>query len=204
MFIQTLLNAWLIMNPTSRKTGVKNRVSGVKGKTFSFDVCAECNLICCQDANPPLTASRIKMVREFLEIHNFPLDDIFIAEEYTHPSADSEGFCVFYSREAKKCRIHQVKPETCKAGPITFDINPVTRKVEWFLKKGCLCALAEKLFGDEFGFKDHFEEAKVELMKLICDLGSGDLEAILKIDEPQTFKVGETDLPAKVIEKLGL
>jgi Fe-S-cluster containining protein len=183
---------------------VKNKVSGLKGKTFSFDVCEDCKLICCQDANPPLTASRIKIVREFFKTNNFPLGDVFIAEEYIHPSADSGGFCFFYSKEDKKCRIHHVKPETCKAGPFTFDINPLTRKVEWFLKKGCLCALAEKLFGDKIAFRDHFNEAKVELMKLICDLDSSELKAILKIDEPQTFKVGETDLPAKVIEKLGL
>jgi len=30
------------------------------------------------------------------------------------------------------------------------------------------------------------------------------LQAILRIEEPQTVKIGEDDLPAAIVEKLGL
>jgi hypothetical protein len=53
-------------------------------------------------------------------------------------------------------------------------------------------------------FKAHFNVAKEELLKLICGLDSKALQAILKIEEPQTVKIGEEDLPEEVIKKLGL
>ena len=62
-----------------------------------------------------------------------------------------------------KCSVHPVKPETCVSGPITFDINFRTKKVEWFLKKSEICAFAGILYKDKAAFKDHFEVAKKEL-----------------------------------------
>ena len=100
--------------------------------------------------------------------------------------------------------MHSVKPETCVSGPITFDINFSTKKIEWFLKKSELCAFAGILYNDKAAFINHFEVAKKELTKLICQINGDELRAIVKIDEPQTFKVGEDDLPALVVKKLDL
>ena len=47
-----------------------------------------------------------------------------------------------------------------RAGPITFDINFKTKKVEWFLKKAEICAYAGVLYKNKAAFKDHFEVAK--------------------------------------------
>jgi hypothetical protein len=46
--------------------------------------------------------------------------------------------------------------------------------------------------------------AKKQITALIKQLSADELRAIVKIDEPQTFKVGEDDLPTEVVEKLGL
>ncbi len=100
--------------------------------------------------------------------------------------------------------VHPVKPETCVSGPITFDINFKNMKVEWFLKKSELCAFAGVLYKDKAAFKEHFGVAKKQITELIKQLGVDELRAIVKIDEPQTFKVGEEDLPAQVVRKLGL
>ena len=100
--------------------------------------------------------------------------------------------------------VHSVKPETCRAGPVTFDINFSTKKVEWFLKKTEICAFAGELYRDKAAFKSHFEEAKKELTQLIRELDSEELRAIVKIEEPCTFKIGEDDLPLEVVQKLGL
>jgi len=64
-------------------------------------------------------------------------------------------------------RVHSVKPETCRAGPVTFDVNFKTRKVEFYLKKGSICALAEVLYKNKTGFEQHFEVAKEEILQLI-------------------------------------
>ena len=100
--------------------------------------------------------------------------------------------------------MHQVKPETCRAGPVTFDIDFATEKIEWFLKKSEICPLAGVLYENPAIFKGHFEAAKTEIMPLVQQLSADELRAIVKIEEPYTFKIGEDDLPLEVAKKLGL
>jgi Fe-S-cluster containining protein len=172
------------------------------GKTYSFDVCSLCKLMCCQGANPPLTNSRKKTIETYLDEKEVFFRSFFVQEDYAHPAADAEDFCMLYSRENGKCRVHPVKPETCRAGPITFDIDLKTGKIEWFLKKSEICALAGILYENPVQFKEHFEVAKVEIMRLVCELDSVALRALLRIPEPQTFKIGENELPQNVLNKL--
>ena len=174
------------------------------GKTYSFDVCSKCKLICCQGANPPLTNPRKKTIETYLDEKKVFFRNFFVKEDYAHPAADAEDFCILYSRENIKCRVHPVKPETCRAGPVTFDINRRTRKVEWFLKNAELCLFAGKLFEAPEQLDEHLKVAKEEITCLICKLDSAALRAILKIDEPQIFKIGEDPLPKEVLEKLGI
>ncbi|MCJ7763290.1 YkgJ family cysteine cluster protein [Candidatus Bathyarchaeota archaeon] len=174
------------------------------GKTYSFDVCSQCKLICCQDANPPLTLNRKKILREYVKEQKVPVQTLFAGEEYSHPAADANGICVFYNKETRNCRVHPVKPETCRAGPVTFDINLKTRKVEFYLKKNEICALAQTLYENKEPFREHLEVAKAEILRLICELDAEALKTILKIPEPQTFKIDENELPKEVIKKLGI
>ena len=175
-----------------------------KGKTYSFDVCSECKIICCQDAKPPVSESRKKIINEYMEKQKINIGKPFTKETYSYPSVDETLLCMFNSKENKKCMVHSVKPETCRAGPITFDINFKTKKVEWFLKKSEICAYAGELYKNKAAFKDHFEVAKKEIMRLIRELDADELRVLMKIEEPQTFKVGEDDLPVEVVRKLGL
>lgn len=172
------------------------------GKTYSFDVCSECKLMCCQGAYPPLTAKRKKIISAYLQTQGTSSAGVFVEGAYSHPVADAQEYCVLYNKDTGKCRVHAVKPETCVAGPITFDINFQAGKVEWFLKKGSICAFAQKLYADGAKFKEHFEAAKPEITRLICELDAEALRAILKIPEPETFKVGENELPLEVRKKL--
>ncbi len=172
-----------------------------KGKTYNFDVCSQCKTICCQGANPPLTQKRKRIIVNYLEEQNESTENIFDREEYSHPATDDKAYCLFYNKETGKCRIHPVKPETCKAGPITFDINLKTRKVEWYLKKAEICQLAPQLYENQSQFKVHLEVAKEEITRLICNLEAEELQSILKIPEPETFKIGESELPKAVMQK---
>lgn len=173
-------------------------------KNCDRDVCWTCRLGCCQDAKPPLTKERMWTIGEYLKNFGQVADNIFVFSRYSFPSVDAEDFCVFYDKITKLCQIHAVKPETCRAGPITFDINRNTRKVEWFLKSRESCLFAGKLFDTPEKFNEHLEVAKKELTRLIRDLDSESLRAILERDEPQTFKIGEDPLPKEVLMKLGL
>ena len=175
-----------------------------KGTTYSYDVCSECKIICCQDAKPPLSESRKKIIKAYLKEQKITVEKPFTKENYSYPSVDEQVLCVFNSKKTKRCIVHSVKPETCRAGPITFDINFKTKKVEYFLKKSEICAYAGELFKNKAAFNDHFEVAKKEIMRLIKELDAEELRELTKIEEPQTFKVGEDDLPADVVKKLGL
>jgi hypothetical protein len=139
-----------------------------------------------------------------LEKRKINVQKPFAKANYSYPAVDEFLFCRFFNKETGKCSVHPVKPETCVAGPVTFDVNFSTRKVEWFLKKGEICALAATLHSNRVAFKKHFEIAKKQLTQLICELDPEELRTIAKIDEPQTFKIGEDDLPLEVIKKLGL
>ncbi len=125
-------------------------------------------------------------------------------EAYTHPTSDSKGLCAFYSKRTQKCRVHQVKPETCKAGPITFDINMKTKKIEFYIKKPSVCPFAGILNVNNRLLESHLETAKAEITHLISKLSEKELRAVLKIPEPETFKIAENDLPTEIVKKLGL
>jgi len=126
----------------------------------------------------------------------------FIKNVYSFPTETEGNRCIFLDKNTKKCMIHSVKPETCVAGPVTFDINLKTGRIEWFLKTERICTLAGALLKDKRMLKGHLESARKELLKLVHDLDATALCAILKIEEPGTFKIGEEDFDTKVLVKL--
>jgi hypothetical protein len=174
------------------------------GVTFSFDVCSQCRSICCQDAKPPLTNNRKKIIKKYIQEQKIDLNNPFVQEEYSYPDVDEKICCRLFNKSTGKCMVHPVKPETCVAGPVTFNINFCTKKVEWFLKTKELCAFAGVLFEDKAAFKKHFEIAKKQILTLITQLSADELRALMKIDEPLTFKFAEVDLPVDLVNKLGL
>jgi uncharacterized protein len=172
------------------------------GKTYCFDVCFDCEVTCCKDANPPLTAKRKQILQEYLDQQKISNIGVFVDSDYSHPSTDSSGICAFYDKGTKRCGIHAVKPETCKAGPITFDINLKTGKVEFYLKKASICAFAGILYQNKASLTSHLDAAKLEITRFILEAEPQTLKAILAIPEPETFKVDENELPQEVVEKL--
>ncbi|MCW4028036.1 MAG: YkgJ family cysteine cluster protein [Candidatus Bathyarchaeota archaeon] len=175
-----------------------------KGKTYSYDVCSECGIICCIDAKPPLTENRKKIIKQYLKENSITVSMPFTTKEYSYPSVDEASRCVFNDKTTKRCMIHPVKPETCVAGPITFDINFATKKVQFFLKKSNICAYAGDLYKDQTTLQTHFEVAKKQILVLVKELSANELRELNKIDEPETFKISEEELPKEVTEKLGL
>jgi Fe-S-cluster containining protein len=147
-----------------------------------------------------LTSERKRIIQNYLEQKRLCGSNPFDEAGYAFPRVDEFGFCVFYSTTTKECKIHVVKPESCRAGPVTFDINFETGKIEWFLKKGEICAFAERLYQNQRQFREHLDLAKEELLQLVRQLNPESLRIILRIDEPCTFKIGEDELPTGIIE----
>ncbi len=138
----------------------------------------------------------------YLERHKIFIKKPFVQGAYAFPAEDAEGYCIFYDNKTKKCAVHPVKPETCKAGPVTFDINLGDRKIEWYLKMETICRLAARLYENGELFQRHLKIAKKEINRLVRELDSAALKAILKIEETETFKIGEDVLAEDVLEKL--
>jgi hypothetical protein len=130
------------------------------------------------------------------------LNKPFETTEYVFPRETGDGFCVFFDDKTRKCRVYVVKPETCVAGPITFDINLQTGKIEFYLKLERICPLAGKLKKDQVALENHLNSAKRELLTLVGELDAEALSAILQIDEPETSKIGEVSLSKDVLERL--
>lgn len=74
--------------------------------------------------------------------------------------------------------------------------------IEWFLKMEKICPLAGALNRDKESLEKHVKTAKSEVLRLVRDLDSEALKAILTIEEPDTFKLGEDTLYPKVAAKL--
>jgi Fe-S-cluster containining protein len=137
-----------------------------------------------------------------LKSKNIEFDEPFTYDSYFYPSVDKQDFCLFYSKETKKCLVHEVKPETCVAGPLTFEINLQTGKIEWFFKTARICSLAQEMFSNGQVLERHLAPAKKQIMRLVNELETKHLAAILAREEPDTFRIGENDVSKNVLKKL--
>ena len=178
----------------------------IKRQSNFFLTCSKCktSYSCCNNTTPPITNKRRQIIEAYLREQEIPVRNPFVEAEYVFPRVDSDGYCVFHDRKTKRCLVHSVKPETCVAGPVTFDINVKTGKIEWYIKREELCQLAGIVYGDKEMLQKHLESAKKEVYRLVGELGSESLKAILRKEEPQTFKIGEDSAGMEILAKLGL
>jgi len=167
-----------------------------------FNVCNQCEGACCQGTRPPLTIRRKQIIEAYLKEQKIPFNNPFVQAEHVFPKEDAEGHCIFYDKKTRKCLIHPVKPETCVAGPITFDINIENKTIEWHLKMEKICSLAGVLYKNKDVLKKHLELAKKEILNLVSELDCEALKAILKIEEPETFKIGKDNIGKDILDKL--
>jgi Fe-S-cluster containining protein len=158
------------------------------GQDF-YNVCVECDYTCCRNTKPPITNKRKKLIEDFIKRHGLNLDDPFIHTEYIFIKEDLEGYCTVYNKKKRKCLIHSVKPEICVAWPVTFDINQEEGKIEFYLKRETRCSLAGILLKRKGMLTHHLTQAKKEILTFVRELSAKELNAILKIEEPEPFKI---------------
>lgn len=127
------------------------------------------------------------------------VENPFVREDYAYPRENADGFCIFHDQETRKCLIHDVKPETCVAGPITFDIDTKRGKIVWFVKREEICPLAGVVHRDRELLQKHVNAAKREIKRLLEELEPEALKAILLKEEPETFKIGQDSIDNSVL-----
>lgn len=167
-----------------------------------FATCENCVSPCCKEARPPLTSERIALIGKYLLAEGIDIERPFVRGKYSYPREIRDKYCIFFDAGAKKCKVHPLKPETCVAGPITFDINIDRGYIEWYLKTENICRLAGALHRDKEKLQEHLKSAKMEINVLVNSLSAKELLTILSISEPETFKIGEDQLDSKVLMKL--
>jgi Fe-S-cluster containining protein len=182
---------------------VTARKESERQKDF-FGTCINCRTAysCCNDTTPPITRERRGIIEAYLKEKRIAVVEPFERTEYTFPRLNMNMYCVFQDPKTRRCIVHPVKPETCVAGPITFDINVKTGKIEWYLKTETPCQLAGLVFKDRKLLRKHLKSARKEILRLVKKLDSGDLRAILMKAEPETFKIAEEDIDKRVLDKL--
>jgi Fe-S-cluster containining protein len=181
-----------------------DKITKEKRQANFLDFCKQClETKCCVEARPPISLRRRMIIEDYLKVIDTHIADVFQENNSYRSPRETEGNkCCFLDSETRRCLVHAVKPETCVAGPITFNIDLQTGEIEWFLKIEKICPLAGALFKNKDELQRHLESAKRELLTLVHDLDTEALQAILKIEEPDTFKIGEDDLDAEVLSKL--
>jgi uncharacterized protein len=150
-------------------------------------VCAGCKLDggCCHGAMPPLTQRRIEaLIESGVSPENIDLN------RYKKLKLKDDGYCVLF--KDGQCSIHTIKPETCVAGPFTFDVKGSV--LEIFLKKESICPLAGYIRTDKSLYDGLFELSVQKIVELLDGLPSDELKEILKIEEPDTEIVAEIKL----------
>lgn len=149
--------------------------------------CGECHLAggCCFEARPPLSQERI----DILTANGVDLNAIEL-NGYKRLKLRQDGFCILF-RDGK-CSIHSFKPETCVAGPFTFDI--VDNKLQIFLKQETICPMVRFLKADRKAYDSLFEVSVQKIMDLVAAIPPEEMAEILKIEEPETDLVAEIDL----------
>jgi Fe-S-cluster containining protein len=149
--------------------------------------CGECLLSggCCFEARPPLTKERI----ETLLANDVSPGQVEFAG-YHRLRLKPDGFCALY--EGGRCSIHSIKPETCVAGPFTFDMKGSILQI--FLKKESICPMVRLLKENRQIYDGLFEVSVEKIVELVTAMPGPELEAVLKIEEPETELVAEIRL----------
>lgn len=149
--------------------------------------CDDCHLAggCCFEARPPLSQKRIDILME-----NGVSADAIEFVGYKRLRLRQDGFCVLF-RDGK-CSIHDIKPETCVAGPFTFDIEDDMLQI--FLKRESICPMVRFLRANRKAYDALFETSVEKIMDLIRSVPEEEMAQILQIDEPQTDLVAEIRL----------
>ncbi|WP_321508510.1 YkgJ family cysteine cluster protein [uncultured Methanoregula sp.] len=146
------------------------------------DICHTCGGHCCDNAHPPLSSERIAIILKKGDfLHCIEKDG------YHFIRSKANGECCL--QRNGKCQIHDFKPETCRAGPFTFDVKGDT--IEIFLKFESICPIVRLLKEIPEAYEQQYNRAVTHITRLVSLLPEDELEVICRIDEPETEKVGE-------------
>lgn len=145
-------------------------------------LCHNCGAHCCQEAHPPVSSSCYeRLTGAGVSPEHFEFSG------YTRLKTKENGECIL--SENGRCRIHAFKPETCRAGPFTFDVHG--NRIVLYLKKESICPIVRLLKEYPEAYRQQYECAVQSITHLVRNLTEDEISVICQIDEPETEKVAE-------------
>ena len=145
-------------------------------------ICMQCGGHCCDEAPPPISEHCYQQ----LVAEGVP-EDSFEQKGYRFLKTRGDSTCVFWN--GGKCSIYSIKPETCRAGPFTFDVKGDV--IEIFLKFETIYPIVGLLKEVPAAYEQQFTLAKKSISHLVANLTDEELSAICRTEEPETEKVAE-------------
>jgi Fe-S-cluster containining protein len=141
------------------------------------EICLRCGGHCCDEAHPPISEHCYHRLLD----SGVP-KDAFERNGYRYLRTRSDGTCTFWN--GGKCGIHGIKPETCRAGPFTFDVKG--DEIEIFLKYEKICPIV-RLFKDvPEAYDQQYALAVKSITHLVSNLTEEEVTAVCRIEEPDT------------------
>ena len=147
------------------------------------EVCKQCGGRCCKEAHPPLTDERIRIMND----NGVSSDNIEFAG-YKRLKVKGDSMCVMFGNDGL-CAIQPFKPETCVAGPFTFDVKEGV--IEIYLKNESICPLVTVMKQDRKAYDEQYRVAVDKIIRVVAFLPEEELFTVCKIEEPDTEKVEE-------------
>jgi len=144
--------------------------------------CMRCGEHCCVDAHPPVPRSCC----ESLTAAGVS-PDLFEDVGYKRLKARENGVCILSKNG--KCAIHAIKPETWRAGPFTFDVKGEV--IEICLKFSGIYPLVNLLKNTSGAYQLQYDLAEKNITHLVSNLTQEEIDAVCRIDGPETEKVSE-------------
>jgi hypothetical protein len=145
-------------------------------------ICLRCSGQCCNDAHPPISEHCYRR----LLAEGVP-GDAFERKGYRYLRTRRDGTCTF--RTGGKCAIHTIKPETCRAGPFTFDVKGDV--IEIFLKFEKICPIVCLFKEVPEAYEQQYTLAVKNITHLVSNLTDEEINVICRIEESETEKVAE-------------
>ncbi|WP_292428074.1 YkgJ family cysteine cluster protein [Methanoregula sp.] len=137
----------------------------------------KCGGRCCDDAHPPISMNcQQRLITAGVSLTAFE------TRGYRRLRTNPDHTCILMNDSM--CMIHAIKPETCRAGPFTFDVDGDTIRI--FLKHASICPIVTLLKEVPEAYGQQYDLAIENITNLVAHLTDAEIDAINRIDEPDT------------------
>jgi Fe-S-cluster containining protein len=119
--------------------------------------CQRCGSCCQGDSTISLTPQDIQRISNFLGISKQEfLENFAVIKSGNRVELKTvKGFCIFFDRESKTCKIHPVKPEKCREWPL---VKAIFEDPETFRLLKSFCPGLKKISWEELQLFKNLKE----------------------------------------------